>query len=37
MRDDADIVPIIKKQLKMRRDALADFRGRLEDRLVRWL
>ena len=25
LEDDADIVPIIKKQLKMRRDALADF------------
>ncbi len=25
LEDDADIIPIIKKQLKMRRDALADF------------
>lgn len=25
LEDDAEIVPIIKKQLKMRRDALADF------------
>lgn len=25
LEDDADIIPIIKKQLKMRKDALADF------------
>ena len=25
LEDDADIIPIVKKQLKMRRDALADF------------
>lgn len=25
LEDDADIIPIIKRQLKMRRDALADF------------
>ena len=32
LEDDADIIPIIKKQLKMRRDTLADFEwaGRTE-------